>query len=164
MSNEVKSTKLPKIFDEDEIFKSLGHQIRRDIIRFVGDDGELTFTEIKNKLDSIDSPSLSYHLKSLQPLLKSKENKYKLSDIGISAYNLLQKTDQSHKLSRYKKRFIYAYISTVVCWIFVQTFVPFILYSSYPAWEVPIHYYFIHIMLAVVAVINYLFILKLRKV
>ena len=66
MKNEGKSTKKLDIIDEEELIKSLSHKIRRDIIKFIGDGGELTFTEIKNFIESIDSPSLSYHLKSLQ--------------------------------------------------------------------------------------------------
>ena len=110
MSNEKKSSKKGINIDEEEIFKSLSHKIRRDIVRLIGDGANLTFTGIKNKINIVDSPSLSYHIKSLQVLLKYKENRYKLSDIGVSAYNLLQKIDQSHKISKYKKRFIYVYI------------------------------------------------------
>lgn len=67
--------------DEDELFKTLTHQIRRDIIKILGE-SELTFTQIKNQLGSIDSPTLSYHLKNLNPLITQVANKYKLSEIG----------------------------------------------------------------------------------
>ena len=41
--------KKKSIIDEDEIFKSLSHQIRRDIVKYLGED-RLSFTEIKNSL------------------------------------------------------------------------------------------------------------------
>jgi len=52
------------IIDEDALFKSLDHQVRRDIIKYLGQN-PLSFTEIINNLESVDSPTLSYHLKSL---------------------------------------------------------------------------------------------------
>ncbi|MFX1235514.1 MAG: hypothetical protein ACFFBY_13330, partial [Promethearchaeota archaeon] len=98
--------------DEEDIFKSLNHKIRRDIIKIVGN-RTLSFTEIKTHLEPIDSPTLSYHLKSLQSMLNQKENKYELSEIGEAAVNLLSKTDQSIRISKYKKKFLYAYCVTV---------------------------------------------------
>ncbi|MFX1309982.1 MAG: ArsR/SmtB family transcription factor, partial [Promethearchaeota archaeon] len=100
------------IIDEDEIFKSLNHQVRRDIVKFLGEN-PLSFTEIKNNIVAIDSPTLSYHIKSLQPLLKQKANQYELSEIGEAAFNLLSKTDESVRISRYKRRFLYAYYVNV---------------------------------------------------
>jgi len=84
--------------DEDEIFKSLSHQVRRNIIKILGEN-RLSFTEIINNLEPVDSPTLSYHLKSLQPLLQQKTNKYELSEIGEAAFNLLSKTDESIRIS-----------------------------------------------------------------
>ena len=86
--------KKKSIMDEDEIFKSLSHQVRRDIIKFLGEN-PLSFTEINKNLEPIDSPTLSYHLKSLQLLLIQKMNRYELSEIGEAAFNLLSKTDES---------------------------------------------------------------------
>lgn len=148
--------------DEDEIFKSLSHGIRRDIIRLIGSNQELTFTEIKTKIGSLDSPSLSYHLKSLQALLESKDNKYFLTDIGISAFKLLLKTDQSQKISKYKKRFKYAYVATVLCWIAVQTLIPLMI--IFTGLGFPPYYFLIVIILNIIAPINYIIIWKLQKV
>lgn len=150
--------------DEEEIFKSLNHKVRRDIIKIIGNKNELTFTQIMSLIGSIDSPTLSYHLKSLQPLLKNKENVYKLSEIGISAYLLLQKTDQAYKVSKYKKRFIYTYVFTVICWTIVQSIIPLILYSLGPEFNVENYFYLIMITLSVVAGINYMIIWKLKNV
>jgi DNA-binding transcriptional ArsR family regulator len=86
--------------EEDEIFKSLGHATRRQIIKAVGLNGSLSFSEILKNIGEIDSPSLSYHLKSIKVLLDQKDGKYKLTKIGNSAYNLLEKTDQSGRLKK----------------------------------------------------------------
>ncbi|MFX0035528.1 MAG: winged helix-turn-helix domain-containing protein [Candidatus Hermodarchaeota archaeon] len=74
--------------DEDELFRSLSHKIRRDIIKILGEN-PLSFSEVINNLENVDSPTLSYHLKSLQPYLQQKESKYELSGIGEVAFNLL---------------------------------------------------------------------------
>ncbi|MFX1296016.1 MAG: hypothetical protein ACFFD2_14345 [Promethearchaeota archaeon] len=112
--------------DEEEIFKTLSHKIRREIIKIIGAEGKLSFSEINRLLGAIDSPALSYHLKFLQPLIKQKKGKYLLNKIGLAAFNLLTKTDQSIKISKYKKNFIHAHIITIVCWIIACILVPLI--------------------------------------
>ena len=58
---------------EEEVFKALDHQRRRDILRFIGEGKKPTFTEIMNATKSPDSPTLSYHLRNLSPFLESKD-------------------------------------------------------------------------------------------
>ncbi|MFX1481299.1 MAG: winged helix-turn-helix domain-containing protein, partial [Promethearchaeota archaeon] len=101
---------------EDEIFKILTHDTRRSIIKVLGDK-DLTFSEIKRGLEPIDSPTLSYHLKSMKQLIIQKNTKYSFSDIGRAALLLLTKTDQSIKMSRYRRNFVNAYVITLFCWI-----------------------------------------------
>ena len=150
--------KKKSIIDEDEIFKSLSHQIRRDIVKYLGED-RLSFTEIKNKVELIDSPTLSYHLKSLQPLLKQKENKYELSEIGEAAFNLLSKTDESVRISRYKRKFVYAYYVTVLCWISASTIIPFIISADLGFWTIIV----VNIVITIISTINYIIVWTLRK-
>ncbi len=76
---------------EEEVFKTLGHQIRRDIIRIIGDNKGLRFTEIMSATDTKESASLSYHLSALGPLLQHDNGLYSLSDIGKDTYSLLTK-------------------------------------------------------------------------
>lgn len=76
---------------EEEVFKTLGHQIRRDILRFVGENKSVKFTEIKNAMGIEESASLSYHLNTLTPLLLHKEGLYRLSTLGEDAYSLMTK-------------------------------------------------------------------------
>jgi DNA-binding transcriptional ArsR family regulator len=118
------------MIDEEEIFKSLNHKARRDIIKHVGKKQADTFTGIKNALGEIDSPSLAYHLKSLSPLLAQKEGNYSLSGIGMAAYKLLVQTSDASRVALGKRRFLYAYFITVACWITAETIIPFLIAPS----------------------------------
>ncbi|MFW9773404.1 MAG: winged helix-turn-helix domain-containing protein [Promethearchaeota archaeon] len=108
---------------EDEIFKILTHDTRRSIIKVLGNK-DLTFSEIKRGLEPIDSPTLSYHLKSMKQFIIQKNTKYSFSDIGRAALLLLTKTDQSIKMSRYRRNFVYAYVITLLCWIAAEILTP----------------------------------------
>ncbi|MFX1235886.1 MAG: winged helix-turn-helix domain-containing protein [Promethearchaeota archaeon] len=108
---------------EDEIFKILTHDTRRSIIKVLGNK-DLTFSEIKRGLEPIDSPTLSYHLKSMKQFIIQKNTKYSFSDIGRAALLLLTKTDQSIKMSRYRRNFVYAYVITLLCWVAAEILTP----------------------------------------
>ncbi|MEM2940250.1 MAG: helix-turn-helix domain-containing protein [Thermoproteota archaeon] len=60
---------------EQEVFKALDHQKRRDILRFIGERKDSTFTEILNASKVSDSPTLSYHLRILAPFIEQREGK-----------------------------------------------------------------------------------------
>jgi len=108
---------------EDEIFKILTHSTRREIIKVLGEKN-MTFSEIKRGLEPIDSPALSYHLKSMNQFIIQKNSKYSFSDIGRAALLLLTKTDHSIKMSRYRRNFVYAYVITLLCWVVAEIFTP----------------------------------------
>jgi hypothetical protein len=76
---------------EDEVFKTLCHQIRRDILRFIGETREAKSTEIKIATGIEESASLSYHLNALAPLLIHEKDSYRLSEIGKDTYALMNK-------------------------------------------------------------------------
>jgi DNA-binding transcriptional ArsR family regulator len=78
---------------EETVFKTLSNQKRRDILRFIGERRETTFTEIKNSVGIEDSPSLSYHLNALNCLIFQKSGKYSVSELGKDAYDLIYKTN-----------------------------------------------------------------------
>ena len=122
MSNNKKNIEEIPISEEDEIFKLLTHSTRRNIIKSLGE-RDLTFSQIKKNL-KIDSPTLSYHLKSMNPFVIQKKSKYSFSDIGRAALLLLTKTDQSIKMSRYRRNFVYAYVITLFCWIAAEILTP----------------------------------------
>ena len=159
MSKQAISNRHTSVVDEEEIFKTLSHRIRRDIIKAVGNEGKLSFSEIQNKLESVDSPNLSYHLKSMQPLITQKDNKYELSEIGEAAFLLLSRTDQSVKITKYRRNFLYAYIITVACWLTAQTLIPWLL-GSHVDWSI---YMYVHIIITIISCINFVIIWQLRK-
>jgi DNA-binding transcriptional ArsR family regulator len=146
------------VIDEDEIFKSLSHQVRRDMIKFLGEN-PLSFTEIKKNLEPIDSPTLSYHLKSLQLFLIQKANRYELSEIGEAAFNLLSKTDESVRISKYKRKFLYAYWFTVICWISASTIIPLIIAANLGFFTA----IYINIVITIISSINSIIVWNLRK-
>lgn len=146
--------------DENEIFKSLSHQIRRDIIKALGQKKLLSFTEIKNSLGNIDSPTLSYHLKSLKLLVTQKDETYLLTDIGQTALLLMDKIDQSDRLKNWKRNIRNANIITIICWAVVQFVVPLIVGNFYVEHSVQTLVVIV-IILNVVPQINFQFIWRL---
>lgn len=144
---------------DDEIFKSLSHKLRRQIIFVIGKEKSLIFSMIQDRLNNIDSPSLSYHLKSMSQLLDLDNNSYKLNEIGEAAYQLLEKIEQSDRVKKGKKQFNYAYVITVICWILSQTIIPLILYLD----SQELQYIGIMITLNVLAIVNYVSIWKLKN-
>jgi DNA-binding transcriptional ArsR family regulator len=75
---------------EESVFKTISNQKRRDIIRLLGESTEATFTQIKHSTGE-DSPSLSYHLSTLEKLVEQKEGRYRLSNLGQEVYKLMNK-------------------------------------------------------------------------
>jgi DNA-binding transcriptional ArsR family regulator len=76
---------------EEEVFKTLSHQIRRDILRVVGETKGAKFTEIKMAAGIVESASLSYHLSALASLLVHEKDFYRLSELGKDTYSLMNK-------------------------------------------------------------------------
>lgn len=145
--------------NEEAIFKSLSHEIRRDIIRYIGIKKDSTFTGIKNNIMTIDSPTLSYHLKSLNPLIIQKGSTYNLSEIGKASFRLLEKIDQSERIQKGKKRFLEAYFTTVICWISASTIIPLVYLYAPLDFLIPI----VQIVISILSTVNYIIIWKLRK-
>jgi len=115
LSNETENESL-----EESIFKTLGNQKRRDILRIVGENKQATFTEIKKAAEIEDSSSVSYHLSSLKPLIAQKEDKYSLSELGQEAYNLIVKTSvytsTSITLSYLRKQLTLLILANSIIW------------------------------------------------
>ena len=102
---------------EEEVFKALDHQMRRDILRYVGETKSASFTEIMNNVKIPDSPTLSYHLKTLNPFVEQKEGKYGLTVIGRDAYNLLLKTSSYNRLALFWRNKRNATMGTGLLWL-----------------------------------------------
>lgn len=149
MSKNNRSIEEIPLSEEDEIFKLLTHQTRRNIIKVLGEK-DLTFSHIKKTLE-IDSPTLSYHLKSMKSFVIQKKSKYTLSEIGRAALYLLTKTDQSITMSKYKRYFWYIYFVTWTCYIVIGIIMPFTIQY------IPLEFFSIlsfEILLNVVGVVN----------
>ena len=112
---EVKGEELESL--EEEVFKALDHQMRRDILRLVGERKEATFTEILNESRAPDSPSLSYHLRILGPFMEQRGGKYGLTRIGKAAYTLLLRTSDYSRVAMLHRKKTGAIVGHVVLWI-----------------------------------------------
>ena len=101
---------------EQEVFKALEHQKRRDVLRYIGEKKNATFTEILNANKVPDSPTLSYHLRSLAPFMEQKNGKYRLTPIGKDAYNILLRTTTYNKLALFQKNKYEVTLGNAVIW------------------------------------------------
>lgn len=102
---------------EEQVFKALDHQIRRNVLRYIGEAKEPTFTEILNTVNIQDSPTLSYHLKTLSPFVTQQKGRYLLSPVGKAAYSLLLKTTMYNKQALYMKKKTGVIIGHIALWI-----------------------------------------------
>jgi hypothetical protein len=102
---------------EEEVFKALDHQIRRNVLRYIGEAKEPTFTEILNTVNIPDSPTLSYHLKTLSPFVIQQKGRYSLLPVGKAAYSLLLKTSIYNRQALFMKKKTGVLIGHIVLWI-----------------------------------------------
>ena len=102
---------------EEEVFKALDHQIRRDILRYIGEGKKPTFTDIMNATRSPDSPTLSYHLRNLAPFLEQKDGRCDLNPIGKAAYTLLLRTATYNRVALLHKKKLGAIIGHIILWV-----------------------------------------------
>jgi len=102
---------------EEEVFKALDHQMRRDILRYVGESKSVSFTEIMNNVKVPDSPTLSYHLKTLGPFVEQRDGRYGLTVMGRDAYNLLLKTTSYNRLALFWRNKRNATMGTGILWL-----------------------------------------------
>jgi uncharacterized RDD family membrane protein YckC/DNA-binding transcriptional ArsR family regulator len=73
-----------------KILSALSHPLRRQILEFVSEKQECTFTDIMNAL-KVDTGKLSFHIKNLEVFLEqTPTNKYKLSKVGENAIVLIR--------------------------------------------------------------------------
>ncbi|MEM3697841.1 MAG: helix-turn-helix domain-containing protein [Candidatus Bathyarchaeia archaeon] len=79
----------------DAIFKALKHPVRRQILLFLEQKGEASFTDIQNSVSINDTGLMSYHLGELAPLVEqTARGKYHLSEIGQTSIALFRKVEQ----------------------------------------------------------------------
>jgi DNA-binding transcriptional ArsR family regulator len=84
----------------DEIFAALKHPVRRQILLFLEERGEASFTQIQNAVGIEDTGLMSYHLKELAPLVEQSERgKYRLSEVGQAGVELFQRVERERQRS-----------------------------------------------------------------
>jgi len=101
---------------EAEVFKALDHQMRRDILRYVGEGRDPTFTGILNAIRIPDSPTLAYHLKTLAPFIEQRKGAYHLTPMGKDAFNLLLKAGTYGKMALFQKKQWGATLGNALLW------------------------------------------------
>lgn len=102
---------------EQDVFKALENQKRRDILRIVGEKKGITFTEILGNSKISDSPTLSYHLRELSPFIAQNQGKYQLTPMGRDAYSLLLKTAAYGKVILFQKKRMGATFGNLLLWV-----------------------------------------------
>lgn len=102
---------------EEEVFKALDHQKRRDILRSIGEKEGVTFTEIMNAGRIPDSPTLSYHLRSLAPFVEQKHGGYRLTPMGKDAYSLLLRSTAYDRVAVFQKKRYGATFGNLLLWV-----------------------------------------------
>jgi DNA-binding transcriptional ArsR family regulator len=84
----------------DEIFAALKHPVRRQILLFLEERGEASFTQVQNAVGIEDTGLMSYHLKELAPLVEQSERgKYRLSEVGQAGAELFQRVERERQRS-----------------------------------------------------------------
>jgi len=85
----------------DEIFAALKHPVRRQIMLFLEEHGEASFTQIQNAVGIEDTGLMSYHLKELAPLVEQSERgRYRLSEVGQAGVELFQRVERERHGTR----------------------------------------------------------------
>jgi uncharacterized RDD family membrane protein YckC/DNA-binding transcriptional ArsR family regulator len=123
-----------------KILSALSHPIRRQILKYLSEKEECSFTDLMNAL-KIDTGKLSFHLKNLEAFLEqTPTNKYRLSKVGENAIVLIRDLEAwsveaelaekgtSLPLARFKERTIAFLID------FAIAFALFMAVPNVPSW------------------------------
>ena len=75
-----------------------------------------------------------------------------------AALNLLEKVDRTGQIAKIRRKFYFAYVVTVLCWVVAETLVPFFYNKPWGIWS----YILIEITINVIPIFNYVLIWRLR--
>ncbi|MFX1573467.1 MAG: winged helix-turn-helix domain-containing protein [Promethearchaeota archaeon] len=82
---------------ESSFYYALGHEIRREILKIIGDNEFTSFTNLKKELN-VSTGTIYHHLDTLSELIEQREDKkYYLTELGIYAYNSIKDNIESIK-------------------------------------------------------------------
>lgn len=99
---------------EESFYYALSHEIRRNILRLIGESGKGSFTKFKRSL-SVSTGTLYHHLDVLKTLVvQDEKKKYILSPLGKHAYDFLIKNYDSMESTKVKER---KTVSNFVNWL-----------------------------------------------
>ena len=89
---------------EESFYYALNHEIRRNILRFIGENGKGSFTKFKRSLE-VSTGTLYHHLDVLKNLVvQDEKKKYILSTLGKHAYDFLIKNYDSMESTKVEDR------------------------------------------------------------
>lgn len=112
---------------ESNFYYALSHEIRRKIIKIIGDNEFSSFTNLKRIL-KVSTGTIYHHLESLSKLIEQKKNKkYYLTDFGVHAYNSLKENIEIMESTDFSKR---DYSSPLMKFLFTLTPIKFISFEE----------------------------------
>ena len=80
---------------EDQFYVALGHEIRRKILKIIGDSGFSSFSTFKKQIQS-STGTIYHHLDVMKELIiQDKKKKYHLTHLGEHAYQILNNNLES---------------------------------------------------------------------
>ncbi|MHA1112099.1 MAG: hypothetical protein ACTSRE_13405 [Promethearchaeota archaeon] len=89
---------------EESFYYALNHEIRRNILRLIGENGKGSFTKFKRSLE-VSTGTLYHHLDVLKTLVvQDEKKKYILSTLGKHAYSFLIKNYDSMESTKVDER------------------------------------------------------------
>lgn len=87
--------------DLDYMFSALSHEVRRSIVKNLGESKILSFSELMERIGIRETGTFGFHLKKAEPLLeKLPDGRYKLSSLGETAYKLLTYLEKPELLEK----------------------------------------------------------------
>ena len=82
-------------FTEDQFYVALGHEIRRKILKIIGDNSFSSFSAFKKQTQS-STGTIYHHLDVMKELIiQDKKKKYHLTNLGEHAYHILSNNIES---------------------------------------------------------------------
>jgi uncharacterized RDD family membrane protein YckC len=77
-----------------KLLSILSHPLRREILIYIGENGEQSFTDLMNALN-VDTGKMSFHMRSLRELLEQNSSgKYQLSKVGEKALRIVGELEE----------------------------------------------------------------------
>lgn len=89
---------------EARFYYALSHEIRRKIIKLIGENQNISFTKLKKEL-GVSTGTIYHHLDTLSELIKQKKDKkYYLKELGVYAYKSLKNNIETIKTPDFTHR------------------------------------------------------------